>query len=130
MDRIPDAHSGTELMAELRQVEVSMDAAPTADLVMAQPQFLLGLAETTFNRPAVEGDSQWWTRPTTVRAGRYFGPIDGAGAGLGGLRRAVFVTNDETTLRPTVFPRPLLLRPEPDEAVNPNTPVQPRALEF
>src|SRR5437763_3048977 len=53
---LPDAR--TKQVAQLHQVEMAMHTPPTANLVMIQPQFLFGLAKTTFHRPPTKGDTQ------------------------------------------------------------------------
>ena len=43
----------TEQMAQLRDVEMSMDATPTAEFVMIQAEFFLSLAKAAFDRPDI-----------------------------------------------------------------------------
>ena len=49
-------HAGTEQMAQLRDVQVTMDGTPTADLEVIHAQFVLGLLKATLDRPARERD--------------------------------------------------------------------------
>jgi hypothetical protein len=51
-------HPGTKQVAQLRQVEVAVQATPTANLVLVQPQLFFGLAKTTLDGPALKGNAQ------------------------------------------------------------------------
>src|SRR5271165_2051574 len=51
-------HPGAKQLAQLRQVEVAVQAMPAASFVMVQTQLLFGLAKTALHGPTLEGHPQ------------------------------------------------------------------------
>ena len=51
-------HAGTEQLAQLGYIKVSVHASPAANFVVVQSQLLFPIAETAFYRRATKGHSQ------------------------------------------------------------------------